>query len=146
MSEQSQSGRGSFVVWLIVAVGVLFFGVVTVPLAFSLMDAQRFSDRHVEATPFIEAVYSHYTKTGLWPDEQSAIRLSPLPLEWSYFEQVEPTDQQAAPLLILHGPYHIRLVYRFAPPDHGDLSRRWVKSWEGDKTEFEATEVYRPKN
>ncbi len=42
----------------------------------------------------------------------------------------------------LHGPWHMILSYRFAPPQQGAASNTWTLSVEGDKSTFPADVGY----
>jgi len=64
---------------------------------------------------------------------------SRLPLGWTY--SLHPPEEGGA-TLILNGPYHLSLCYRFAPPEHGHISDTWILSLEGDKSTFHAGVAY----
>jgi hypothetical protein len=42
----------------------------------------------------------------------------------------------------LHGPWHMILSYKFAPPQQGAVSNTWTLSVEGDKSTFSADVSY----
>jgi hypothetical protein len=129
---------------LLAAVGacVLIGIVLGLPLVQFSRYYKTFPKRHLEATQFIAAVYSHYGKTGRWPDAATASRLATLPSEWEYSEKTDAIDATSTPLLYLHGQYHMSLVYYFSPPAGEKVNREWIMSSEGDKTSFDADVDY----
>ncbi len=40
------------------------------------------------------------------------------------------------------GPWHLSLIYRFAPPQNGAVDNTWTLSIEGDKSTFPAEVDY----
>ena len=99
---------------------------------------KTFPDRHLEVTAFIDAVYSYFADQGRWPDAATASSLSRLPAEWIYSDKTDPSDSMSAPLMCLHGPYHMSLTYYFEPPNGQAINSEWIVSLEGDKRQFEA--------
>jgi hypothetical protein len=102
---------------------------------------ETFPDRHKEATVFIKAVYGYYGDQGKWPDPRDVDRTGApsLPTEWTY-DWVN--EEGGPPVLLLHGPYHMMIVYYFSPPSDRGIDSTWVHSIEGDKKEFQADVDY----
>lgn len=99
-----------------------------------------FRQRHLEATPAIERAYAHFRDHGRWPTKANLERTDQqwLPPEWEY----ESDPEQGGPVMWLHGPCHMMLSYRFAPPQEGAVSNTWTLSVEGDKSTFPADVGY----
>ena len=98
-----------------------------------------FPKRHLEATQAIERVYVHFRGHGGWPAKADLERAGQrwLPPEWEY-----ENDSELGPLMWLHGPWHMNLYYRFAPPQQDAVNNAWTLSVEGDKSTFPADVDY----
>jgi fermentation-respiration switch protein FrsA (DUF1100 family) len=102
---------------------------------------ETFPKRHREATQFVKAVYEYYSDQGRWPDpgDVHETGIPSLPAEWTY----DWAEQEGGPpVLLLHGPYHMAIVYYFSPPSDRGIDRTWVLSIEGDKKKFQADVDY----
>jgi len=100
---------------------------------------QEFPLRHREATTVIERIYAYFAQNNSWP-AQTEVEASGqrwLPPEWEYGEA--GTD----PVILLHGPHHMKIVYYFTRPSHGPLDRTWTLSIEGDKRTFQSDDAYK---
>lgn len=121
----------------LVFLGASIFGFIRREIGQSSTD---FRQRHLEATQAIERVYAHYRDHGSWPSKVDVERVGQqwLPPEWEY----ENDSELGGPIVWLHGPYHMMLFYRFAPPQQGAVSDTWTLSIEGDKSTFAADVGY----
>jgi hypothetical protein len=101
-----------------------------------------FGQRHTEATVAIQRAYAYYRRYQRWPSqaEMEAGGKPWLPPKWQYVD----AQNQGGPVLWLHGPEHMILSYRFAPPQQDAVNRTWAVSFEGDKRTFPADVDYSP--
>lgn len=128
-----------------VAVGIYIFFMT--PLGFVLIFLYEVPQaredlirRHREAAPAINRVYAFYATHNAWPSDEtfkSSLRRD-LPADWQYTNQ----GDGLGPVMMVHGSYHMRLVYRFDVSMPGTASDVWVLSFEGDKSTFRAEDPY----
>ena len=45
-------------------------------------------------------------------------------------------------MILLHGPWHSMIAYRFVPPEKGAISKSWELSVEGDLSHFQSDVDY----
>lgn len=97
--------------------------------------------RHTEAREAVEFVYSYHAKQGRWPTEAEvqAQQFGSLSNGWQYSAG---SGIDGAPVMSLHGPYHMLLYYHFEPPEQGTINDEWSLSFEGDKKYFQVDEPY----
>lgn len=101
---------------------------------------REFSRRHVEATQAIEDIYARYRRDGQWPLPEvfdAAVRQR-LPEEWT----ANGNPSEGGPMILLHGPWHSMIAYRFVPPEKGEISKSWELSVEGDLSHFQSDVDY----
>jgi hypothetical protein len=102
---------------------------------------KEFPKRHLEATQAIERAYAHFREHGRWPTKADVERGGQrwLPPGWGY---ASDSDELGGTLMWLDGPWHLTLIYRFAPPQQGAVGNTWTLSNEGDKSTFPADVDY----
>jgi hypothetical protein len=101
---------------------------------------KEFPKKHLDATEAIERVYADFREHGRWPTKADVERAGQpgLPAGWEY----EMGPKLEGPVLSCHGPWHMTLVYYFAPPEQGVVRNTRTLSVEGDKTTFPADVSY----
>jgi hypothetical protein len=101
---------------------------------------KEFPKRHLEATQAIERAYAHFREHGRWPTKADLERDGQrwLPPGWEY----ESNPELGGPFMGRDGPWHLSLVYKFAPPQQGAVDNTWTLSVEGDKSTFPADVDY----
>jgi hypothetical protein len=105
-----------------IAVGVLLFlAAPVISIAFGLKNEQSaLSKRHREAGLAIERIYNYFCQYGKWPSKPEVeSSVTPfLPPGWEYSEG----NGTVGPVLLLDGPYHMILSYRFERPQGESLN------------------------
>ncbi len=91
---------------------------------------KEFVKRHIEASEAIEFGYMYFSEHGSWPTEAEVASSNLLPHRWEY-----GWDGVSEPILMLNGPYHMILYYRFVYCGNKPSSK-WGVSCEGDRTMF----------
>jgi hypothetical protein len=127
----------------LIAVTIAMLGAIAIFVAQLVMNIGTFRQamidfpiRHLEATETIERTYSYFCHHGSWP---TAGECGALPSDWEFSNN---DFEEGGSFLLLRGPYHMTLCYRFIPPRQGKISNLWTLSVEGDKKEFAAGTAY----
>ena len=97
---------------------------------------KEFPKKHLEATQAIERVYTHFHEHGRLPTKADLERDGQrwLPPGWGY----EGDPELGGPMMSRDGPWHLSLIYRFAPAEQDAIHNTWTLSNEGDKSTFTA--------
>lgn len=104
--------------------------------------ANAFIARHTEVSPLIDVVYQEYFKTDKWPESSESLPPDAQKLLGTGWQYVRESDDLKEPplLLLMRGPLHMKLVYRFRKDGALASPGGWEATSEGSSWPGQFTE------